>query len=1139
MNLWYVRLLLVLLAALQLVMPPVAHGQSAARLEVTVPSRLGFQGESISPLQRPVTLNAVDMTLGEVLSEISSQASLGLIYGSDLVPLSRRITIQLDSLPATMALRRVLAGTNMDFNAVSEKQVVLVRRPPASAARAAQKNGVITGRVTEKGTENPVVGAQVLVDGVGRAITNPEGRYQITGVKPGKHTVSVVMIGYRGGTQEVEVGDGATVVVNFTLEAAPTQLSELVVTATGEERRRVELGNDIVVINADSIVKREPITSVTDLLEGRVPGLIVQRTSGAPGDPARIRLRGVSSPRGSNDPIVVVDGIRVAGPDSGERGANLATRDYAAPSPLDYIDPHTIETIQVLKGPSAATIYGQDAANGVIVITTKKGVAGQARWTASVEHGRSRISGEFPELYVRWGRLPSDNQRVICPVNGFVNGQGISCQPDDLVTQQLLNDPSHTVLDEGHRTAMSIGVSGGNAGVTYSVNASYRDEVGLPRLPDYEAEYFQTQYGQVVPEWMRRPQAFKQWSVSSRLQTDLGGSATVSLTSNLSRTEQQRSSIEGELGRLMATYVDPTTGTYYESVGGFGHALIFPRDGRLIENYARRVTAEATQFTNAVNLKWRAKRWLTVTADAGINTVWRADETLAPFGTASQPQGDLTVGQGTSVVGTARVNANSEVPLGLGFRLRMAAGVSYTGTATDDIRTGVVLGEGRNSLSGADSLKSVSGQAVDDATFGWYIEPGIAHRRMWLNIGLRFDGGSRYGADVKGFKLPSFPKLSYSYLISDEPYFPDALRAIFDQLRLRVAYGHAGRQPGAADRLRLYSAPVQAWIGTGEARTILLKKLGNEELNPERSREFEGGFDADLLDNRVSVSFTAYQQTTEDAILDVPIAPSVYGDNVSRLQNIGVTRNTGLELGLSVEPVRTDLVTWRAQFQVSRNRNVVVELGPGVEPFYTSGNSDGGIRVAAGYPLFGRWIKPVLGYTDSNGDGVLDPAEVIYGDTAVYVGATLPEYTASLHSTVSLFRGVLSVSAGLLYEDGMTQENAARRSLRAFSRGWNDPSSSLVEQLSSFDVTGYTTIQTVNSLRLNSVSVSYMVPTNVSRWFGADALTVSLQGTNLGLWTNYSGLDPNVNGRATGNNVVDTGVIPTPRTWQIRVNATY
>jgi len=1139
-------LLVALLAAPPLAGQVMAQGQTSDHAATPQLPRLGLQGVGApsSPLQRPVTVNVADMELGKVLTEISAQAGIGLVYETGLIPVGRRLTVRLDSTAAAVAFRRVLEGTDLDFSAVNERQVVIFRKlptKPSSARRAQQQAGTIIGRVTEKGTETPVVGAQVLLDGVGRAITNPEGRYRITDVTPGKHTVSVVSIGYRGGTQEVELGDGATVVVDFTLEAAPTQLSELVVTATGEERRRVEIGNDIVVINVDSIMKREPISSVTDLLEGRVPGLVVQRSSGAPGDPARIRIRGVSSPRGSNDPIVVVDGIRVHGPDSGRRGGNLANGNntsYAVPSPLDYIDPHTIQTIQVLKGPSAATIYGQDAANGVIVITTKKGRAGKTTWNASIEHGRKRIPGEFPELYLRWGHRVADSRRVHCPINGLVDGRGPDiCQPGELLPQQLLNDSDHTILGEGRNSSMSVRVSGGNTGLTYSVTASYRDEVGLPRLPGYAADAFKSQFGREVPEWMQRPQSLEQWNVSSSLTMDLGGSAKATLSSMLSRVDQQRSSLENELGRMMTRYLDPVTGTIFE-VEADGAIRNSTRD--LLEDFRQRANSEATEFANALNITWPFKSWLTLTADAGINALWRADAVAEPFridGSGEQPA-RLRTGTSTSVIGTVRVGAHGEVPLGLGFRLRMATGVDFKGETVESVVSEVDLPPGRESLEGSVTPRSVNGTALDDAAFGWYIEPGITHGRMYLNLGLRFDGGSAYGAGVKGLKLPKFPRLNYSYAISEEPYFPDALRSVFNTLRLRVAYGHAGIRPGPTDKLRLYGAPVLEWVSDGMKEAVTLRTLGNNELRPERVRELEWGFEADLFDDLVSVVFTAYRKTTNDAIVDVPVAPSVYGTDIKRWENIGVVRNTGIELGLGIEPIRTDLLAWRANLQLSSDRNVVVELGDGVEPFYTD-LGEGRTRVAAGYPLFGRWAKPVLGYTDRNGDGVLDPGEIVYGDTAVYVGSTLPEFSASLHSTFSLFRGALSISAGLLYEDGMTQFNTLRKNLRAFTKGWNTPSAQLDGQLPALDRSEFTSIQTVNSLRLNSLSATYTVPTRVARRFGASSLSLSIQGTNLGLWTNYSGLDPNVNGSVTGNNVVDTGVIPTPRTWQIRVNATY
>jgi len=359
-----------------------------------------------------------------------------------------------------------------------------------------------------------------------------------------------------------------------------------------------------------------------------------------------------------------------------------------------------------------------------------------------------------------------------------------------------------------------------------------------------------------------------------------------------------------------------------------------------------------------------------------------------------------------------------------------------------------------------------------------------------------------------------------------------------------VSYGRAGRQPGPKDRLRLYTTPAQVFAGGQSVTGAGLLTLGNTEVRPERSKEFEGGFDTDLLDSRLRLSITGYYKSTDDALLSIPVAPSVYGNSVTITKNIGLTRNTGLELALGADVIRSGPVTWQTNLTLSQRRDVLVRLAPGVEPFYTS-SAGNGIRMAPGYPLFGRWSKPILGYADANGNGVLEREEIQVGDTAVYVGPTLPNYDATVSTTLSLWRGAVTVNAGFTYQDGFSQRNEVARQLATFSRGQQDPTAPLAEQAAMADLetgnltTDYNYIQTVNTFRFNTLGVSYRVPALVARRLGAEQLSLSLQGANLGLWTNYRGLDPNVNAFGTGNGVTDTGILPQPRTWQLQIRATY
>lgn len=1111
-----------------------------------------IEPDRVPLLNRRIKIDLPDTTLDAALGEISKQSSLRLIYSARVVPLDNRVSLTAEDITVASALREVLRNANVNVM-VHGNQAVLVRRPPRSdRATKNQKPGTIIGRVTAADTQTPIAGAQVLLDGVGRAVTNGEGRYMIANVAPGARVVSVVSIGYRGAAQEVQVGDGATVTVDFALESAPTQLSELVVTATGEQRR-IELGHDVTVIRVDSIMATAPVTSVTDLLEGRVPGLVVQRTSGAPGDPARLRLRGVSSPMMSNDPIIIVDGIRVYSELSTARAANLGGTGgtggstYATPSPLDYIDPYSIETIQVVRGPSAATMYGQDAANGVIIITTKRGRPGPPSWRTTVERGFTETPGRYPDLHLRMGRLLTDDSRVFCPLNNWAGGDifigKVPCQADTVVTYQMLNDPELTVLDRGERTAVSVGVSGGSSTLTYNITGTYMDEVGTIKLPRYEIMRYRAERGIEPASWMLRPQNHTIWGVTLGAMANLGRSADLSLTTQLTRSQQQRSALEQQLGTLMSTYLDRATGTYYEASS---YGRIQDVSGELLDRFYERATSNATHFKQGLALNWRPREWVTITSNVGLQVVSRADEVYSPPGGHDwrYQDGRLGVGKGQSVESSFKVHATSQLPLPGGFVFKLNTGVDFSNTREDDLHLDVrKLPEGMETVTAAAEVYYKKQHYSDRSTFGWFVEPGINHRRLWISSGLRLDGGSNFGSRVK---LPRFPKLSVSYLLSDEPFFPERLQTVVGSLRLRAAYGHAGRQPGPTDRLRLYDARTQIWLGEGTAiDAIQLRSVGNSDVRPERTKEFEAGFDADLFDDRVKLGVTGYRKTTVDALLSVDVAPSVYGSGVKTMMNIGVVRNTGFELEFGVEPIRSDLVTWYTRTQLSHNRNIVVELGPGVEPFFPEVNTTNpasitsGIRVAPGYPLFGRWAKPVLGYADANGDGVLDPSEVVLGDTLVYVGGTLPNYTASISTGVSLFRGTLAIDMGFQYESGMTQVNEMSRRLAPFSRGWNDPTASLSEQVAVFDLTEFTWVQTVNSLRFHSLSISYQVPIRIANRLGARALALSVQGSNLGLWTNYRGMDPNVNARVSGNDVRDTGVLPTPRVWQVRLTATH
>jgi hypothetical protein len=308
----------------------------------------------------------------------------------------------------------------------------------------------------------------------------------------------------------------------------------------------------------------------------------------------------------------------------------------------------------------------------------------------------------------------------------------------------------------------------------------------------------------------------------------------------------------------------------------------------------------------------------------------------------------------------------------------------------------------------------------------------------------------------------------------------------------------------------------------------------------------EGGFDTELWHNRASLTFTYDNKTQHDAIISVPVAPSVGGGYSIKL-NIGEIRNTSIEMTTSMTPLETPTVSWTVGGNLTHNENKVLRLDPTSAAFdassYSGSSPVANTRVVVGYPLFGRWGRPILGYADANGDGIVENNEIRLGDTAVYLGRQDPIYTAALTSDLTLFHGRLGIHANVSRTGGYTQFNSASYSNGTFLSAANAIDATLGQQAAYVSAvapadgewTPIGLVQTVSLWRFESLSINYVVPENFAHHFRASRMSVALQGDNIGLWTNYRGKDPNVNAFPNGNATSDGGQIAQPRTWSLRV----
>ncbi|HEY5061362.1 MAG TPA: TonB-dependent receptor plug domain-containing protein, partial [Gemmatimonadaceae bacterium] len=330
-------------------------------------------------------------------------------------------------------------------------------RPAAAAAQSA----TITGRVTAQGTDAPLPDSRVLITGTSIVTTtSADGRYTLRGVPAGVADVRVLRVGYQEQKRSLTVAAGQSVTADFTMTAAIVNLAEVVTTATGEQRR-VEIGNSVSTIDAAQRTQETPLSDIGTLLIGQAPGVQVQ-TSNTLGVGARIRIRGVNSLSLTNDPIYIVDGVRVTS-SNGSLSGNIFTGG-AAESRANDINPDEIETVEIVKGPSAATLYGTDAANGVIVITTKRGRAGAAQYHVFGESGVSHDFNTYPTAYTLVGKAPGATVEKQCFLTQISLG---TCVADSLRSFNLFADPNTTPLHNGYRQNGGLQVSGGSDAVRF------------------------------------------------------------------------------------------------------------------------------------------------------------------------------------------------------------------------------------------------------------------------------------------------------------------------------------------------------------------------------------------------------------------------------------------------------------------------------------------------------------------------------------------------------------------------------------------------------------------------------------------------------------------------------------------------
>jgi TonB-dependent starch-binding outer membrane protein SusC len=891
--------------------PPVSGVQDSAHAPAA--TSLAWEGRIASPaaqelLRTPVEVEFEGIALWEALLSIQEASGVPIAYSPSHLPVERMVDCPCRNATLAEAMESILRGTSFEFIPLAD-QVVLRRR---SLNDLESRLALLTG------TEEPLGGARLVSTEIRRPIlpthlrSTPEAREgQITGTVLGGRalrplqSVQISIPGTGLGTvtnaqgrfvlmnvpavklpsvprcwatplrNGMTVVSGGTVQVEFTLLERALDLDEIVVTGTAGQARRREIGNTLERVDFANL--REPTLSVEEALQARAPGVNVLMTSGAIGAGSQIRLRGNVSVAMSSQPLIYVDGVRVFSEAyPSQHGRDFPGGRGAATSTSALNDINPRDIERIeVVKGPAATTLYGTEASAGVIQI----------FTRRGQQGRARWTAQIDQGF-GW-------------VQPFAP-KGATYGPENRRSEYLFIDPW---LNTGHWQRYSLSVGGGAQDLTYFLSASLDDNRGVLHN---EAEDRYTMRGNL--DFTPIPGLALQWN-----------------TSFTSHSMQRVSNGNNAHGLALNAY--RLDANYFGD--GAKHLIDQVLEYDNLEDVSRFVTGLTARhtfgnFSNRVTVGYDKADW------EGRN--------IRRFGYIIFPRGALGVTRWTTETLSVDYVGSFGFPLPGDLRSTFSWGAQSSAEEETEVEgwSEDFPGPGEPTLtSGADTRSFESRMRVVNA--GFFVQNAFDLRdRYFLTLGLRVDGNSAFGSD---FGLQAYPRASFSYVVSDEDFWPSA----WGSFRLRGAYGHAGRAPGAFDAVRTWNPT--SWAGES---AFIPRNLGNPELGPERTREVEVGFETSLLDDRLGVNFTYYNQRTEDALFPVLSVPST-GNWPSQLRNVGEIENRGIELGIDVAVYESLDFGWDLGVNFSTNESEVLDLG-GAPPFTSQGG-----RIQVGQPVFAQW----------------------------------------------------------------------------------------------------------------------------------------------------------------------------------------
>ncbi len=985
----------------------------------------------------------------------------------------------------------------------------------------AQKVSNYSGIVTEvDGME--LIGVTVLNTKTKQGtITDFDGKYSIKGSKG-----DILEFGYLGfKTKSITLSSKTT--ENVELEVEAQEIDEVIVTGYMDQKRS-DISTAITSVNVDALGKSGS-ASVLESMQGQISGLQIISDDGSPAGNVTFRLRGTNSLTGGTQPLFVIDGVAQPITDSDD-GSN----------PLAGLNPNDIASMEVLKDAAAAAIYGAEGSNGVVIITTKTGQAGKLKVNISASTGFNFVPKNpmellSPEEYAR--RRYSENT------------DNASWQK--IVEEEYWNDPSKYVnwVDEitqpSQRHELSTSFSGGGKTTTYLMSVGYQDNQGLIILNDYKR-------------------------LSARINLNQKVSTNGSITGNFSYSSTiEKNPMQDGLYRK-ALLTDPFlfSRTATEQEIEQGNENINYRDPTV--NITNGDVRKATESISG-NLRFQYKLWKDLTFNTQISAMTKKNDSyqvMDEFTTIGRySDGKITVGEGQALnwAYLAQLTYNKLMAkkhkLGafVAFESRYDNSEYYSQIGTNFVD----LDLGKFSLKNAQNIQPPVYNFSDNTSLSYLGRITYDYKsRYVVNASLRLDGSSKFGSNNK---YALFPAVSAAWRVEQEDFMKDV--DFLASWKLRASYGETGnKQIPSYTSLPLLNYDYVNFGGSNETSASLLR-LANEGLKWETSKEFNVGTDISFFNSRLSFTGDFYRKRISDMLLEV-VLPQASGFNTA-WKNAGEMQNLGWEFSASATPFLTRNFRWSTNFNISFNKNKVISLDKGqYEQFYSSGADFGNdvlLRVGNPVGIYYGYIEDgvynnqeeldnsaddpnkALGRTkiiDTNNDGVIDQYDRVpianvtpihyggWGNTFAYKGLELYVFLRWSYGNDQINANLQAMgNAGSLNTNCMKD---------AYYHAWTEDNP-MNDYRNRYEVNDpyktYLTSRYVEDgsfLSLSTVQLSYRIPSELIKRFKLTNLQINLRGSNLAMWTNYTGFNPEANnGKGTAKKIapaLDNSAYPRPIT---------